>query len=429
MRGRILKTMIASLLAMTVLLGVPLTVATWAWIAASARQDLGDRLKTMSEYVLAEEAAGRIAGPDELGLQQFVLLVPARGTLTLTGPHGESSLGAPLPADRLSESVALGTGYDLTLSVPQSEVRPTQWLAVGILGLVMAAAVGIGALIAVLTARRLTDPLTHVAERAASMGRGDLSAPWPHYGIDELDRVSEALADANAEITRRLEREGQIIGDVSHQLRSRLTAIGLRLDELTLHADPEVVAEAAAGVAQVEQLATELDELVAASRAEGGVRGAIDSAAVVTAVVEAFDPQFAAVGRSVEVIVGAPPRPVSGRPGRLREALSALLDNALQHGAGAVTLTVDDLGSAEVVRITVADEGDGVADQLAPDIFRRGFSGGASTGVGLSLARALVEADGGRLDLASRRPPVFSIVVPVAESGSVVVSGSGVAHR
>lgn len=428
MRGRLLKTMIATLLAMTLLLGIPLALATWAWIAASARQDLADRLKTMSEYVLAEEASGRVAGPEDLGLRQFTLLVPANGTLVLTGPNGVSSLGAPLPADRLSESVALGTGYELTLSVPKSEVRPTQWLAVGVLGLVMGVAVGIGALIAVLTARRLTEPLTHVAERAAAMGRGDLSAPWPRYGIDELDRVSAALAEANAEITRRLEREGQIIGDVSHQLRSRLTAIGLRLDELALHDDPQVVSEAAAGVDQVERLAAELDELVAASRAEGGTHTVMDPAAVVGAVVEAFAPQFAAAGRPLSVVVGAPPRRVSGRPGRLREALSALLDNALQHGGGAVTLAVDDLGSAEAVRITVADEGDGIADELAPDVFRRGFSGGASSGVGLSLARALVEADGGRLDLVSRRPAVFSVVVPVSGARSVVVGGV-VEHR
>lgn len=409
--------MIAALLAMAILLGVPLTVVTWSWISRSAHEDLSGRLKTMSEFVLAEEAAGRLPGPADLDLDEFALLLPPNGTLTLDGPAGVQELGPSPARSRLADSVTLGQGYTLTLSIPQGEVRPTQWLAMLVLVVVIGGSVAGGGVVALITARRLTEPLTQVAGRAAAMARGDLRSAWPYYGIDELDRVTSALADANAEIARRLERESQIIGDVSHQLRSRLTAIGLRLDELTLHPDPEVVAEAQEGVAQVERLAVELDQLVSASRAEGGARAAIDVAEVVQTLAEDFAGPFDAAGRRIRVELPDRPRTVYGRPGRLREALSALLDNALSHGGGSVTVRVDDLVSADVVRITVSDTGGGVPDDLAPDIFRRGFSGGTSTGVGLSLARALVEADGGRLDLVSRRPAVFAVVVPVRSGG------------
>ncbi|MFZ2511641.1 MAG: HAMP domain-containing sensor histidine kinase [Gordonia sp. (in: high G+C Gram-positive bacteria)] len=418
MRQRILRTMIAVLLAMGILLGVPLAVGTWVWIAQSARDDLSERLKTMSEYVLAEEAGGRVAGPHALELEEFALLVPAGATLTLSEPAEERRLGPEPAVRRISESVTLGAGYTLTLSVPAAQVRPTQWLAVTVLIAVVVGSVAAGAVVALVTARRLTEPLTQVAERSAAMARGDLSSPWPYQGIDELDRVTAALSEANSEIARRLEREGQILGDVSHQLRSRLTAIGLRLDELALHDDPAVVAEAQAGVAQVERLSAELDELVSASRADTGDRAEIDVAGLVGALAHDFAGPFAAVGRVLRVSVAGEIRPVRGRPGRLREALSALLDNALRHGAETVDVQVEDMGSADVVRCTVSDEGGGIPDLLAPDIFRRGFSGGESTGVGLSLARALVEADGGRLDLVSRRPAVFSIVVPVAADDS-----------
>ncbi|MFT3663100.1 MAG: HAMP domain-containing sensor histidine kinase [Gordonia sp. (in: high G+C Gram-positive bacteria)] len=417
MRIRLLKTMIATLAAMAMLLGVPLTVGVWSWISATAHSDLADRLKTMSEHVLAEEASGRLAGPSELRLERFHLLVPPQGNLRLSGPAGSQEVGARPSMEPISESVTLGPGYTLTLSIPRSEIRPTQWLAVGLLILVITGSVGGGALIAALTARRLTDPLTRVAGRAEAMARGDLSTAWPEYGIAELDQVSAALADANAEIARRLEREGQIIGDVSHQLRSRLTAISLRLDELTLHPDPAVVAEAQEGVAQVERLARELDELVSASRAQGGARTELDVLALVETLIDDFAGPFASQDRAVRLTVGEPPRTVHGRPGRLREALSTLLDNSLRHGAGTTQVRVDDLGSAGAVRITVSDEGPGVPDEIAPDIFRRGFSGGSGTGVGLSLARALVEADGGRLSLAARRPAVFSVVVPVDAQG------------
>ncbi|GAC56742.1 putative two-component histidine kinase [Gordonia hirsuta DSM 44140 = NBRC 16056] len=414
MRQRILRTMIAVLVAMAILLGLPLTVITWRWIDRSAHEDLAGRLKTMSEYVLAEEAAGRLPGPQALELDQLRLLLPSGGTLILQKPDGVQQLGPPVADDLLAESVTLGPGYTLTLSVPSREMRTSQWVAVGVLGVVIGASVAAGALVALLTARRLTEPLIRVAHRAAAMARGDLRSPWPYQDIDELDRVTAALSEANAEIARRLEREGQIIGDVSHQLRSRLTAIGLRLDELTLHPDPAVVTEAQAGVAQVERLATELDELVSASRAEGGELTAIAVAELIDSLTDDFAVAFAAHGRTLRVHSPPQIRAVHGRPGRLRETLSALLDNALHHGAGETTVGVEDLGSADVLRFTVADRGRGVPDRLADQIFRRGFSAGHSSGIGLSMARALIESDGGRLDLVSRRPAVFAVVVPVA---------------
>ena len=69
-------------------------------------------------------------------------------------------------------------------------------------------------------------------------------------------------------------------------------------------------------------------------------------------------------------------------------------------------------------RIEVTDEGAGVSDELAPHIFDRGFSGAGSTGVGLALARALVEADGGRLELQRRRPARFSVFLTVSRTTS-----------
>ena len=108
---------------------------------------------------------------------------------------------------------------------------------------------------------------------------------------------------------------------------------------------------------------------------------------------------------------------VHGRPlakattARLREAIGVLLDNALRHGAGSVSLSVRS-GEATVA-IEVADGGNGVPDELVAHIFDRGVSGVGSTGVGLALARALVESDGGRLELSVARPATFTIFLPV----------------
>lgn len=73
--------------------------------------------------------------------------------------------------------------------------------------------------------------------------------------------------------------------------------------------------------------------------------------------------------------------------------------------------------------VEVSDEGEGVSDDLVPHIFERGFSGRGSTGVGLALARALAEADGGRLELQRRRPALFAMFLGGARDWTSVPPG------
>ncbi|MFT4126532.1 MAG: HAMP domain-containing sensor histidine kinase [Gordonia sp. (in: high G+C Gram-positive bacteria)] len=420
MRRRILFTMIAMLMAVGALLGIPLSLVAWWWVADSAHQALDSRLKLISDQLLVADGHDTALDPRRLDAAAVRALVPTDGRLTLTyaGAGGRPAarvVGAEIVGDVMHDEIGLGDAGSLVLEIPLEEVRADQLAAVGIVGVIVIGSLIGGTVVAAVTAGRIADPLIDLAGRAAAMARGDFRSAWKTYGIDELDRVSSALGDANTEIALRLEREGEIVGDVSHQLRSRLTAIQLRLDELSLHDDPAVVAEAEAALAQVERLATELDEMVAASRDDPGRPQAIDIRDLVTTLAGDFRAAFTAQDRSLHVSFLGEPAALSARPGRLREAVSVLVDNALQHGAGTCRIHVDDL-AADVVRITVADDGDGVPDHLVPHIFRRGFSAGSGNGVGLSLARALVEADGGRLELTRRRPPVFAVMVPSAAS-------------
>ncbi|MGV9713487.1 sensor histidine kinase [Gordonia sp. NPDC003424] len=421
MRRRILNTMIAMLLAVGLLLGVPLSVIAWWWVADNAHQSLDSRLKLISAQLIRQEGEqGRIE-PGSLDADAFRVLLPEGGRLmihypTAAGDDAVTVIGGPIEGPAMADSLGLGNAGSLVLEIPLSQVRDDQLAAVGIVVLVVASSIAAGTIVAAVTAGRVADPLIDLAGRAAAMAKGDFRSEWKSYGISELDRLSTALGDANAEIALRLEREGEIVGDVSHQLRSRLTAIQLRLDELSLHDDPAVVVEAEAALEQVERLSRELDEMVAASRNDPGVPAEIDVDEMVRTLVGDFRAAFAAAGRSITAHFSDQPTALSARPGRLREAVSVLVDNALQHGGGECRIAVDGLPSADMLRITVADDGAGVDDELVGLIFRRGFSAGRGNGVGLSLARALVEADGGRLELTSRRPAVFSIVVPSAHA-------------
>jgi signal transduction histidine kinase len=105
-------------------------------------------------------------------------------------------------------------------------------------------------------------------------------------------------------------------------------------------------------------------------------------------------------------------------PARIREAVGALVDNATQHGGGTVTISARSGDSLLVVE--VSDTGPGIPEELVPHVFDRGVSVQSSTGLGLALARALVEADGGRLELSRARPPTFTIFLPAARADDVV---------
>jgi signal transduction histidine kinase len=105
-------------------------------------------------------------------------------------------------------------------------------------------------------------------------------------------------------------------------------------------------------------------------------------------------------------------------PARLREAVGALLDNALQHGSGTVTLSARAAESSLLVE--VSDAGPGVPEELVPHVFDRGVSVGSSTGLGLAPAVGLDEGTGERLELSRPRPPTFTIFLPAARADDVV---------
>jgi signal transduction histidine kinase len=104
--------------------------------------------------------------------------------------------------------------------------------------------------------------------------------------------------------------------------------------------------------------------------------------------------------------------------------IATLIENSLRHGAGTTTVRSRPSGPSGAVVVEVADEGAGVPDDLAPRIFEREVTSGKGTGLGLALARDLASADGGRLELAQRRPAVFALFlsgVPASMRPDVVL--------
>lgn len=421
MRRRILLSILAVVILTALLLGLPLMYTAWLWVDDLARGDMLARLDRMAAEIISQEGdEGLIVGG--LDAAPLRLVVPDGAKLTVIYPtpgdfEVHVDIGEPAVERPLIESISMGRSGSLRLEVPSEPMRSLQRQAVGSVALVVLASLGAGAAVATVTARRLAGPLQDVADRAARLAEGDFRKDPRRHGIAELDRVSDVLDAVTVEIGVRLQRERMLVGDVSHQLRSRLTAVRLRLDELSVHPDPAVVDEANEAMAQVDRLAVAIDELVRSSRMAGGGPEPIAVVRELAAVVSEWQRPYQDAGRAL-VLRGDAALMSTARSSRLRESVSVLVDNALMHGGGTCSVAVRAVpatpGHEAMVCVEVSDEGEGVRDELAPHIFDRGFSGGGSTGVGLALARALVEADGGRLDLQRRRPTVFAAFLPVA---------------
>ena len=221
-------------------------------------------------------------------------------------------------------------------------------------------------------------------------------------------RSSETLAG-------RLAAEHQFASDVSHQLRTPLTALSMRLEEIQMiSTEDEVQHEVGEALNQIERLTGVVEDLKRnAQRTGGGTTQAIDVDDFLIHQQSEWEGPFRAAARPL-VFRNETDRPALATPGSLGQVIATLLENSLKYGSGTTTVRAKMSANNKGMFFEVSDEGSGVDDEIAPDIFKKGVSGHGSTGIGLALAKQLIEADGGKLELTVRRPPTFSAYVSAA---------------
>ncbi|KAA2260905.1 HAMP domain-containing histidine kinase [Solihabitans fulvus] len=419
MRRRILRAILLAVAVTGFALGIPL-----GYTALKVIGDVEQTTVTWSAQNIAVNLDDQFASGRSINLDSVSKMVPEGAYLVVTSnATGTQTLGTDPDRDHdgdvITASARIAHQGTVLLTVSAQPLRTRQIQVAGLVVLLVVLSVGTGTVVATVTARRLAEPLKHVADRARRLGAGDFRPDPNRHGVPELDQVSEALDTSADALALLVQRERELVGDVSHQLRSRLTALQLRLESLAEYPEEqETAGEAKAALEQADRLAEVLDELLAAARAARAVGAEpIDLRDELSAISSEWRDPLRAEGRTLRLRV---PDGLLARatPARLREAIGVLLDNALRHGAGTVTVTARQDDSTVVVE--VSDGGDGVPDELAGHIFERGVSGGGSTGVGLALARALVDADGGRLELSTARPAMFAVFLPVPKAGDVL---------
>ena len=260
--------------------------------------------------------------------------------------------------------------------------------------------------------RLLGDPLTELAVRAERLGAGESRFLPLNSGIGELDRISDVLSRSANQVTRNLAAERDFAADASHQLRTPLTALLMRLDEIATTDDLGVVQEEAqVAIDQVERLSKVVDELMSRTRVSDPQRPSVSLDAVLASLQREWQPAFASSKRSMR-IHGERGLRVLATPVALAQILSTLVENALAHGRGTGDIAARRAGPSVVIEL--GDEGQGVNPAIAPHIFERSVSSSGS-GLGLTLARDLAEDNGGRLELVSTQPAVFAVFLSEAE--------------
>jgi signal transduction histidine kinase len=298
------------------------------------------------------------------------------------------------------------------LAQPELPLGP--WYLAALILALSVVAVLAGVFVASMHAGKFVEPMSQLAERAERLAAGESRFQPLVTGICEVDRVSEVLARSASAMTRSLAAERDFASDASHQLRTPLTALLMRLEEISMTDDLQVVKEEAGiAIAQVERLTKVVDELLSrARRGHDEPPPAVSLDSVIAALQREWQPAFELARRSVRVH-GQRGLSVRATTVALSQVLSTLLENSLAHGRGTVDVQARRSGPSVVVEVT--DQGEGVASSIAPHIFERSVSTAKSTGLGLALARDLAEANGGRLELIQAAPAIFALFLSEAD--------------
>jgi signal transduction histidine kinase len=331
---------------------------------------------------------GRTSGAPAGRDASVVAVESTRVATTVDVEGGRAVLVPVLGADQRTSAVVRTFVPDaaLTAGVGRASVVLVG-LGVGLL----AAAGGL----AWLLGRSLVRPLLSVAGTADALRGGDQSARAVPADPPEVRRIAEALNGLADRIADLLQAEREAAADLSHRLRTPLTA--LRLDAEGLR-DPEEAERVAGAVDALERMVSHVIATARRPARRDGVTA--DAAAVVRERVEFWSVLAEDQERPVAVDVPAGPVPVPVAADELAAAVDALLGNVLAHTPAGVGFAVS-VRPGPVPAVVVEDAGPGIAD---PALLTRGASGGSSTGLGLDIARRTAEEAGGRFDLAPAHP-------------------------
>jgi len=305
------------------------------------------------------------------------------------------------------------------------------------------AAAAFALVIGVFATQLLTRPIRDLTSAIRKMREGALEQSVPIRSRDELGEMAQAFNDMSSDVARGQRLREQMTADIAHDLRTPLSVLtgyleGIR--EGVLDADAGTIDTMYGEALQLQKLVEDLRTL---SMADAGrlrlQHETVSATDLLQAARQAFTPLAEQVGVALELAVEDPPILLEVDPSRIRQVLANLVGNALQHTASGGHVRLGARREGTNVELTVADDGAGIPADALPHIFERFYrvdasrsAGGSGTGSGLGLpiARSLVEAHGGTIAaesepgrgstitvrLPAAAPPAWSAATPSASS-------------
>ncbi|HWL89367.1 MAG TPA: HAMP domain-containing sensor histidine kinase [Polyangiaceae bacterium] len=362
--------------------------------------------------------------------------------VAFSGPRPLPYLEHPLAAERLAGTGSIpivlpdGKPGQLVVSIPRPPVPP----GIAALAILVLAVVGVSSW---LTAQSLAVPLARLAATANAFGAGNLSARVRMARSDELGEVAKAFDDMADRVAKAIQAERELLANISHELRTPLQRIRIALD-LAAEGDAETARESLGEITEdLGDLEKLVDDVLAATRL-ALQEGAANASAVPPISFERVDLRglleksvgrfrSAHSDRELEASIPSALPVISGDPRLLRRVFDNLLENARKYTDDAslpVRLSSTVVPSGIVIEIR--DRGIGIAaadlERVFEPFFRADRSRTRATGglgLGLVLARRIVEAHGGKLVLVSElgRGTTARVELPIARKRSAFATG------
>jgi signal transduction histidine kinase len=438
------RRLLASYLTLTVFVLAVLVVPLGISHARSERRDLTSKVERDAVVMttFAEDFLEGRSGAIKTGLQGVaqryqqatggrIVIVNDKGVSVVDssqpGAPGREFSSRPEIASALGGQIATGARHSTTLAtdllyvavpvasggVVHGAVRITYpmsavdtrilryWLMLAAISAVVLLVVG---LVGLRLARSFSRPLADVERAAAAAGGGDLQVRAPeNEGPPEVRALAASFNDTVRKLDDLVRSREAFVADASHQLRTPLAALRLRLENLEQDVALGARGDLDAALAEVSRLSHLVDGLLELARTDTTTAApqAIDLERTIEERLQLWSPlateQEVKLGHGVESRIAA-----RATPGHLEQVLDNLIANALEASPAGATITISAVAIDGSVEIHVVDEGPGMSDEErahAFDRFWRAASDEHGSGLGLAIVERLVAADGGRVEL------------------------------
>lgn len=292
-----------------------------------------------------------------------------------------------------------------------------------------AGAVALALILSFLFARTLSKPLREIAAAIQSISRGNLDQQVPVRSRDEVGQVAMAVNQMSADLARANHLRRQMTADIAHELRTPLSVIGGYLASLSQGLLKPSAERFTIMHNEAQHLQRLVDDLRTLSLADAGElplnKRDVAAGELIQLATAAFSHQAEQQNITLTVHAGPDLRMVHADPDRLLQVLSNLLSNALRHTPPHGRITLSTRVEHDQVTLSVQDTGPGIAPEHLPHVFERFYRVDSSrhqeqheSGLGLAIAKSIVEAHGGTMQVKSvvGAGSTFSVILPATEN-------------